>query len=118
MPELPEVQTIVNDLINAGLQGAAITSAQVNWPRSVAGMSAAAFTRRLKGAVIGSIRRRAKYIVFDLGPDMILLLHLRMSGRLRLASSGTATDRHEHVSISFDDGRELRLHDTRKFARW
>jgi len=118
MPELPEVQTIVNDLINAGLQGAAITSAQVHWPRSVAGMSAAAFTRRLKGAVIGSIRRRAKYIVFDLGPDKVLLLHLRMSGRLRLTDSGTAADRHEHVCIAFADGRELRLHDTRKFARW
>jgi len=118
MPELPEVQTIVNDLIAAGLPGATIRSVQVNWPRSVAGMSPAAFARQIKGAVIRTIRRRAKYIVFDLGPGMVLLLHLRMSGRLRFDKTGTAPDRHEHVCIAFTDGRELRLHDTRKFARW
>jgi formamidopyrimidine-DNA glycosylase len=117
MPELPEVQTIVNDLIDSGLQGATIRSVQVNWPRSIAGITPAAFIRRLKGAVIVGIRRRAKYIVFDLGPDMVLLLHLRMSGRLRFEKTGTAPDRHEHVCIAFADGRELRLHDTRKFAR-
>jgi formamidopyrimidine-DNA glycosylase len=117
MPELPEVQTIVNDLIDAALQGATITRARVHWPRSVAGVSPAAFARQLKGARILNIRRRAKYIVFQLDRDRLLLLHLRMSGRLRLEHTGAARDRHEHVCIAFADGRELRLHDTRKFAR-
>lgn len=118
MPELPEVQTIVNDLIDAGLQNARIGSVKVDWPRSIAGMLPQEFARQLKGARIQSIRRRAKYIIFDLrGKNGALLVHLRMSGRLRLADASGKRDKHEHVSIAFSDGRELRLHDTRKFAR-
>ena len=118
MPELPEVQTIVNDLIDAGLQNARIASVKVGWPRSIAGVSPQEFMRRLKGSRIENIRRRAKYIIFDLGENNgALLLHLRMSGRLRLADFSENRDKHEHVSIAFLDGRELRLHDTRKFAR-
>lgn len=118
MPELPEVQTVVNDLIDAGLQNALIESVTVDWSRSIADMQPQQFAQRLKGARIQNIRRRAKYIVFDLGEkDGALLVHLRMSGRLRLADAAGNRDKHEHVSIAFSDGRELRLHDTRKFAR-
>jgi len=118
MPELPEVQTIVNDLIEAGLQNARIISVKVDWPRSIAGVSPQEFMRRLKGSRIENIRRRAKYIIFDLGENNgALLVHLRMSGRLRLADASENRDKHEHVSIAFSESRELRLHDTRKFAR-
>jgi len=118
MPELPEVQTIVNDLIEAGLQNARIISVKVDWPRSIAGVSPQEFMRRLKGSRIENIRRRAKYIIFDLDENNgELLVHLRMSGRLRLADASENRDKHEHVSIAFSDSRELRLHDTRKFAR-
>ena len=118
MPELPEVQTIVNDLIDAGLVSARITAVKVDWPRSIAGMSPQEFARRLKGSRIENIRRRAKYIIFDLGENNgALLVHLRMSGRLLLADASGNRDKHEHVSIAFSDSRELRLHDTRKFAR-
>ena len=118
MPELPEVQTIVNDLIEAGLQNARIISVKVDWPRSIAGISPQEFMRRLKGSRIENIRRRAKYIIFDLGEkNGALLVHLRMSGRLRLADASENRDKHEHVSIAFSESRELRLHDTRKFAR-
>jgi len=118
MPELPEVQTIVNDLIDAGLVNAQITSVKINWPRSIAGMLPQEFAQRLKNARIRSIRRRAKYIIFDLGRNNgALLVHLRMSGRLRLADVSETRDKHEHVSIAFSNNCELRLHDTRKFAR-
>jgi len=118
MPELPEVQTVVNDLIEAGLKGAQIKSVKVSWPRSIANISVRAFTRKLKGLQIQHIHRRAKYIIFNLGPkDASLLVHLRMSGRLRIAAANENCNKHEHVCISFSDGRELRLHDTRKFAR-
>ena len=118
MPELPEVQTIVNDLIVAALLHARIESVKVDWPRSIAGMLPQEFARRLKGARILNIRRRAKYIIFDLGAkNGVLLVHLRMSGRLLLADASGNLNKHEHVSIAFSDGRELRLHDTRKFAR-
>lgn len=118
MPELPEVQTIVNDLIDAGLKNALIKNVTVGWPRSIAGMSPRAFTRSLKGLRIDNIHRRAKYIIFTLTPgNAVLLMHLRMSGRLRICSTGEHRKKHEHVCIAFADGRELRLHDTRKFAR-
>jgi len=118
MPELPEVQTIINDLISAKLPGRRIQAVTISWPRSIAGMPAQQFARQLRGAVILSIRRRAKYIVFEINQDRSLILHLRMSGRLRLADSTTKPDTHEHVCLTLSDGRDLRLHDTRKFARW
>ena len=46
-----------------------------------------------------------------------MLLHLRMSGRLHLVEAGTPRIKHEHVIIKFDDKRQLRFHDTRKFGR-
>lgn len=118
MPELPEVQTIVNELNASGLAGQRIRSVRVTWKRSLAALHPESISRQLAGRAIQAIRRRAKYIIFDLDPaDRTLLIHLRMSGRLRLCPAGEARDRHEHVCIVFSDGRELRLHDTRKFAR-
>lgn len=117
MPELPEVQTVVNDLIKAGLCGKTIKSAKVYWHRSIAGHSVPAFCREIQAQRIKRIWRRAKYIVFDLSGGRHLLIHLRMTGRLHLASAKEPREKHEHVVLSFSDGRELRLHDTRKFAR-
>jgi formamidopyrimidine-DNA glycosylase len=117
MPELPEVQTIVDDLLAAGLPGATVTAVAVHWPRSVAGLNVCEFAERLSGRRISGIRRRAKFIVFDLAPDWHLLVHLRMSGRLLLVAGGGGRAAHQHVIIALDDGRELRFHDPRKFGR-
>jgi len=117
MPELPEVQTIVNDLNNADLVGDVITGIRVFWRPSIAGCSIAAFSKRLKNQIIRSIRRRGKYIILDFsGPDT-LFIHLRMAGRLHLIAAGAPRAKHEHVIIKLADQRQLRLHDTRKFAR-
>jgi len=118
MPELPEVQTIANELNAAGMPGHRIRTVSVTWPRSIANISPRVFSHQLSGCTIRAVRRRAKYIIFDLDQrDKTLLIHLRMSGRLRLCDGATVRDRHEHVCIVFSDGSELRLHDTRKFAR-
>ena len=117
MPELPEVQTIVNDLNAVGLCGTKIIGSQVFWPRSLAQPSLKIFAKRIKGKKVSAIWRRGKYIVFDLTENEHLLIHLRMSGRLNLVSSENARLTHEHVIIHFNDGRQLRLHDTRKFGR-
>ena len=61
--------------------------------------------------------RRGKYIHARLGSGRHLLIHLRMSGRLHLAKSGDERSRHEHVVLHLSGGLDLRLHDTRKFAR-
>ncbi len=117
MPELPEVQTIVDDLIAAGIPGATIVKAKVFWPRSVAEPSPRAFCRTLKARKVTSIRRRGKFMVFGLTGGLTLLMHLRMSGRLHWLSRKTRRRPHEHVILEFDNGRQLRFHDTRKFGR-
>ena len=118
MPELPEVQTIVNDLIAAGVAGRRIASVTVRWPGAVDGLSAAAFRRRLTGRVIRAIFRRAKFIVWQLDDGARMLVHLRMTGRFRFAAPRSRYAKHEHISLGLDDGRELRFHDTRKFGRF
>lgn len=117
MPELPEVQTIVDDLLAQKLVGLQIHSASVFWPRTIHDIAASTFCRKLKGRHIRAIERRGKYIVIDLSGSVHLLIHLRMSGRLLLTPVGQKRDKHEHVLLTFKDGRQLRFHDTRKFGR-
>ena len=117
MPELPEVQTLVNDLNKAGVVGVRITGARVFWPKTVAEPSPGTFCRHIKGKTINVIRRRGKFIVLDFSPDGHLLIHLRMSGRLRLVPPKTKRSKHEHLILSLGDSRQLRFHDTRKFGR-
>jgi formamidopyrimidine-DNA glycosylase len=117
MPELPEVQTIVNDLKTAGVEGTTIKSAKVFWSRTIAEPSAKVFCNRIRGKSVAAIRRRGKFIVFDFKNGDNLLIHLRMSGRLHLVSYDMPRKKHEHVFLSFADGRQLRFHDTRKFGR-
>lgn len=117
MPELPEVQTIVNDLNAADVIGVPINGARVFWARTIAEPSPELFGKRLKGHKFTAIRRRGKYLVFETDTEYTMLLHLRMSGRLNLESAGTPRTKHEHVIIEFNDNRQLRFHDTRKFGR-
>lgn len=118
MPELPEVQTVVNDLKSAGLINAAIIDAQVFWPRSISKLSPAAFRRRLKQKTLTDIRRRGKYIVIHLSGNNHLLIHLRMTGRLHLVAADQPRSKHEHVILKFKNQPQLRFHDTRKFGRF
>lgn len=117
MPELPEVQTIANDLIAANLVGARIRSVRVGWPRTIAGTTPRAFGRQLKGRRFVRIGRRAKYLLLGLDNGSTLLVHLRMTGKFKLTSAQTRPTKHEHVVFSLSDGRQLRFHDTRKFGR-
>jgi len=117
MPELPEVQTIVDELNAANLIGVPISRAGVFWARTIAEPSPAVFCKRLKGCRFTVIRRRAKYLVFETDSQYTMLLHLRMSGRLHLVSVDAPRIKHEHVIITFNDKQQLRFHDTRKFGR-
>ncbi len=118
MPELPEVEMVVRDLRAAGLAGAVIREVSVRWARLVAQPSPAAFARRLRGQRIQAVQRRAKWIVMPLKNGETLLAHLRMTGQIRIVPSRTPWDRHEHLGLTLDHGRELRFHDPRKFGRW
>ena len=118
MPELPEVETVVNDLVAAKLVGHRIASVRISWPRTLAEPSLRQFSARVKGAQIVGVQRRAKYIVISLSTGDWLLIHLRMTGRLQLSPHGQTPDIHERAALSLDQGRELCFIDTRKFGRW
>ncbi|MCU0561660.1 MAG: bifunctional DNA-formamidopyrimidine glycosylase/DNA-(apurinic or apyrimidinic site) lyase [Desulfobacterales bacterium] len=117
MPELPEVETVARDLNAAGLVGKTVSCAQVYWPRSIAIPSPPEFCRLMERRQIQAVGRRGKFLVFRLTGGQCMLLHLRMSGRLHYLQAGAARSAHEHVVLGFDDGSELRFHDTRKFGR-
>jgi formamidopyrimidine-DNA glycosylase len=118
MPELPEVQTIVNDLLAAGLVGARVARARIYWPGSVSTPAPRVFQSRLRSRRIADIRRRGKFIVFQLEDGGALLLHLRMTGRLQIADGAHPRGRHERVALELEDGRRIQFHDTRKFGRF
>jgi formamidopyrimidine-DNA glycosylase len=118
VPELPEVQTVVNDLMAAGLVGKTITQVHIRWPGSIAELPAEDFRRRLTGRRIRRIDRRAKFIVWHLDDRQKMLTHLRMTGRFRLSSPRAAFDNHEHLAFTLNGHRQLRYHDTRKFGRF
>lgn len=118
MPELPEVQTVINDLNEALLPPVIITGAAVFWPKTVAECTPSDFDAKLRGRKIQHIWRRAKYIVIALDNGLNIVIHLRMTGHLLLVKPETHRDKHEHVILYLADGRELRFHDTRKFGRF
>lgn len=117
MPELPEVETVVRDLVAAGIAGRQIRRVEVLHPSVIAALPPREFIRRLTGRKITGITRRAKFIVFQLEGDGVLTLHLRMTGQLHLLRA-VRTDKHDHLRLALDDGRFLIYHDPRRFGRW
>jgi len=117
MPELPEVEMVVRGLRD-DLVGRAFTGANIHWAREIATPESREFAARIKGQAVTGLNRRAKYIVATLSGG-VLLIHLKMTGRLYVASPGDVIDgdRWVRVSLSMDDGKELRFSDSRKFGR-
>ncbi len=115
MPELPEVETVRRALA-ARLDGRRIARVlvrrrvlRVALPRD--------FERRLQGARVSRVDRRAKYLFVRLEGGTVLVAHLGMSGRMRLFDRpAPAPERHDHVEIETDDGAVLRFNDPRRFG--
>ena len=124
MPELPEVETYVRAL-KPLLKGKTILSAEVNWPRTIAAPDADRFSDLVRGRSFSSFGRRGKYMLLGLDSAETLIVHLRMTGELRLhpppapgASAADApVDKHTHVLFDLDTREQLRYRDTRKFGR-
>ena len=117
MPELPEVETtrrgIAPALIGRRVIEVLVRNRRLRWP----------ITRHFESAItrqtVRRIERRAKYIliVFDTGT---LILHLGMSGSLRILDADVPPKLHDHWDIYVDSGKVLRYHDPRRFgsAHW
>ena len=122
MPELPEVETIVRDL-RPQLSGRRIQSIQLTRDPSIRGRlvrfpSSAQFTRRLRGRVITAVERRGKYIVMPVDQDgQRFIVHLGMTGHLRVWEPEEAPVKHTHFRALLDSGVELRYDDPRQFGR-
>jgi len=118
MPELPEVETVVRDLRAAGVTNAVIGACRFYWPKTAAGLSPAQFAAALRGRTVVAVSRRAKYIVLSLDDGRALLIHLRMTGKLRLEPLSAKPLSHDRAQLTFADGRALVFNDTRKFGRF
>jgi formamidopyrimidine-DNA glycosylase len=113
MPELPEVETtrrgIEPWLVGRRIERLVVREPRLRW-RVPAGLP-----RRIAGSRIRSVSRRAKYLL--IGTDAgTLILHLGMSGSLRILDAGTPPLVHDHVDLVLDSGRCLRLNDPRRFG--
>ncbi|MFA7371913.1 MAG: DNA-formamidopyrimidine glycosylase [Sphaerochaetaceae bacterium] len=112
MPELPEVETTCRDLKQNGGVNQIIKSVDVLWPKSLSNFEGA----RLIGATISHISRRGKYIVLTLDSGATLLIHLRMTGSLRIEPIESEMDPYDRVVINFEN-QKLAFRDPRKFGR-
>jgi formamidopyrimidine-DNA glycosylase len=112
MPELPEVEVtrlgIEPHLLGRTVQRVVVRQRQLRFPVP------ATLNRRLPGQTISAVRRRAKYLLIDM-PAGTLIIHLGMSGSLRVLTTPTAPQKHDHFDLMCD-GVTLRLNDPRRFG--
>ena len=112
MPELPEVETICRSLAHK-LEQRRIVQLDVRLPRLIKWPSAGDFPGYILRRKITSLKRRGKYLLLYLEGNMVLVIHLRMTGRLHYGSAESLPDRSTHVIFQFDNGDKLFYSDTR-----
>jgi formamidopyrimidine-DNA glycosylase len=112
MPELPEVETTRRGL-GPHLLGQTITKVDIRQPRLRWPVSLE-LAERLPGQRLDALERRGKYLIFQTAPGAFLL-HLGMSGSLRLVPATSPAAKHDHLDIHFGS-LCLRLQDPRRFA--
>ena len=112
MPELPEVETtrkgIEPHLVNNIITKIRIHNGSLRWPvpKSV---------HALAGSVVSSIERRGKYLLINV-PAGNAIVHLGMSGSLRICLPGEQRRKHDHIELLISTGKCLRFHDPRRFG--
>ncbi len=116
MPELPEVETIRNNLRSSPLIGKIILGVDLLWARTLAAPSPQEFVARILGQAVADVGRRGKFLVFHLTRDF-LLIHLRMSGDLLLEPAGNPLPPHHRLVLTLEGSLRLSFNDARKFGR-
>jgi len=113
VPELPEVETtrrgIEPHVAGRRIERLAVHDRRLRWPVDLAMVAAVA------GTAIRRAGRRAKYLLLETDAGT-LILHLGMSGSLRVMPSTTPRISHDHVDIELDSGQTLRFNDPRRFG--
>jgi formamidopyrimidine-DNA glycosylase len=135
MPELPEVEHVVRALRRA-IVGRRIVASQINLPKLILPLSQPVFNRKLKDSMIAGVSRRGKYILIELdyagalphdrptasvrGPavnrSLVLVVHLRMTGKFLYLTADDAAPKHAHAIFYLDNDRRLVFCDQRQFG--
>lgn len=112
MPELPEVEVcrlgILPHIINQQVSAVVIRNPKLRWPIPNE-------TKKLVDETVLSVKRRSKYILIKFNSGT-LLLHLGMSGTVRIVENSVAVKKHDHFDLAFKHGKILRLNDPRRFG--
>ncbi len=110
MPELPEVEItrrgLTEHVVGAVIHDVVIRNRNLRWPIP---------DLPVQGRTILSLTRRAKYLLMDCA-NGTLILHLGMSGSLRILPAGTPPALHDHFDLILDNGKLMRLRDPRRFG--
>lgn len=113
MPELPEVETtrigITPYVIGKIIEKIIVRQANLRWPVPTY------LDKKLCGQTIHKLDRRAKYLLFHAGQGC-LIMHLGMSGSLRILSQQICAEKHDHVDLILSSGNVLRYRDPRRFG--
>jgi len=112
MPELPEVEVsrlgIEPHILEQEITQVMVRNPNLRWP-------VPEDVQKLVGQNVLSVRRRAKYLLIDTEVGTAIL-HLGMSGKLRVIDAAVPVQKHDHVDIEFANGKVLRLNDPRRFG--
>jgi formamidopyrimidine-DNA glycosylase len=115
MPELPEVETtrrgIEPHLLDARIHALTVRQKQLRWPVPDE------MATRIAGARIEQVARRAKYLLIETTHGT-LIIHLGMSGSLRIVDKTLTPEKHDHIDLHFGRGKLLRYTDPRRFGAW
>lgn len=114
MPELPEVETsrrgIEPHLVGEKILHAVVRNGRLRWPVSQE-------IHALSDQPVLSVQRRAKYLLLEL-PHGWIIIHLGMSGSLRVLPEEQPAAKHDHVDLVMSNGKVLRYTDSRRFGAW
>ena len=113
MPELPEVQTVVNSLQK--LKNNHITSFTFDWEKVIYNMPPLKAQNIIKNKKITSISRKGKYIIIE-AENIFLLCHLRMTGYLYMSNSLPKNKKHMRCYFNLNSNQYLIFEDIRKFG--
>jgi formamidopyrimidine-DNA glycosylase len=118
MPELPEVETVRRQLEPA-LVGRRFEQVRIHDSRLVRPYEPAEVAAELEGEHVAAVERRGKYLIVRFETGRVLLIHLRMTGSLLCAPSGSLPDDpHRRAVVRLDDGSDVAYRDVRRFGTW
>ncbi|WP_097459291.1 bifunctional DNA-formamidopyrimidine glycosylase/DNA-(apurinic or apyrimidinic site) lyase [Mangrovitalea sediminis] len=115
MPELPEVETtrrgIAPHLEGVRIRQLRVHDARLRWPVPTE------LPETLEGQTVIAVERRGKYLLTQFATGT-LLIHLGMSGSLRLITDNSPRMKHDHIEMVLENGKLLRYNDPRRFGAW